>query len=139
MDYLFPVQFGFLLGRDRLWTRNLETIFQVHLEILFNQDLHRVEAGSLFIIFYVLFIYIFILFYFLFFYLFVLFFIFIHLFFLIFFSFILLLLLFFCFYMEQVSVERCFHIYCSFCESIYLFTYLFGGAVGEFIFGTVAC
>ena len=38
-----------------------------------------------------------------------------------------------------VSVEMCFHIYFSFCESIYLFTYLFGGAVGEFVFGTVAC
>ena len=47
--------------------------------------------------------------------------------------------LFFGFYMERVSVESCFHIYFSFCESIYLFTYLFGSAVEEFIFGTVAC
>ena len=46
---------------------------------------------------------------------------------------------FFGFYTEQVSIERCFHIYFSFCKSIYLFTYLFGSAVGEFIFGTVVC
>ena len=28
MGYLFTVQFGFWLGRDRLWIRNLETIFR---------------------------------------------------------------------------------------------------------------
>ena len=59
------------------------------MEILFDWDWHRVEAGSLFIIFYVLFIYVFILFYILFFIYFHYFFIFIHLFFLIFFYFIL--------------------------------------------------
>ena len=50
-----------------------------------------------------------------------------------------LFLIYFGFYMERVFVERCFHIYFSFRESIHLFTYLFGRAVEEFIFGTVAC
>ena len=53
--------------------------------------------------------------------------------------FITFFIFFFGFYTERVSVEKCFHIYFSFSESIYLFTYLFGDAVGEFIFGTVAC
>ena len=83
------------------------------MEILFDWGLHRVEAGLLFIILYVLFIYIFIL--------------------------VAFLFYFFGFYAERLSFERCFHIYFSFCESIFLFTYLFGGAVGEFIFGAVAC
>ena len=83
------------------------------MEILFDWGLHRVEAGLLFIILYVLFIYIFIL--------------------------VAFLFYFFGFYTERLSFERCFHIYFSFCESIFLFTYLFGGAVGEFIFGAVAC
>ena len=46
---------------------------------------------------------------------------------------------FFSFYTEQISVERCFNIYFSLCESIYLFTYLFGGTMGEFIFGRAGC
>ena len=81
------------------------------MEILFDWDLHRVEAGLLFI-FYVLFIYIFILF-----------------------SFY-LFIFFFCLYTERVPVRG---------VSIYilvflsLFIYLFGSAVGVFIFGAVAC
>ena len=71
------------------------------------------EAGLLSIIFYVLLIHLFILF-----------FLFFH---------------FFGFYAERVSIESCSHMYFSFHESIYLLTYLFGGAVVEFIFGTVAC
>ena len=44
MVYLFTVQSGFWFGRDRFWTRNLDTIFQVCSEILFGWDFYRVEA-----------------------------------------------------------------------------------------------
>ena len=96
MGYFFTVQFGFWLRRDRLWTRNLETIVQVCSVILFGWGLLPVEAGLLFIILYVLFIYLFC-----------------------------FISHFFDFYTERVSVEKCSHIYFSFWESIYLFTYLF--------------
>ena len=44
MGYLVTVQFGFWLGRDCVWTRNLDTIVQVCSEILFGRGLYRVEA-----------------------------------------------------------------------------------------------
>ena len=44
MVYPFTVQSGFWFGRDRFWTRNLDTIFQVCSEILFGRGLYRVEA-----------------------------------------------------------------------------------------------
>ena len=44
MGYHVAVQFGFWLGRDRFWTRNLDTIFQVCSEIFFGRGLYRVEA-----------------------------------------------------------------------------------------------
>ena len=44
MGYLVTVWFGFWLGRDRFWTRSLDTIFQFCLGILFGRGLYRVEA-----------------------------------------------------------------------------------------------
>ena len=119
--YIYYICLIFWLGRDGLWTRNLEISFKVCSEILFCWGLHCVKAGLLFIIFYVLFIYLFLCFIYLFIYLYC------------------FISYFFGFYTDRVAVERCFHIYFSFRESIYSFTYLFGGAVVEFIFGTVAC
>ena len=58
--YIYYICLIFWLGRDGLWTRNLEISFKVSSEILFCWGLHCVKAGLLFIIFYVLFIYLFV-------------------------------------------------------------------------------
>ena len=106
--YIYYICLIFWLGRDVLWTRNLEISFKVCSEILFCWGLHCVKAGLLFIIFYILFIYFYVLFIYLFIYLYC------------------FISYFFGFYTERVAVERCFHIYFSRFNYIliYLFIYL---------------
>ena len=101
MGYLFTVQFGFCFGRDRLWTRNLETIFRSVWKyfLIGTCIVWRQVYYLLFFMFYlVIYLYCFVFF-----------------------------LLFFFLLLYGVSFcQRCFHVYFSFCESIYLSTYLFG-------------